>query len=212
MRHSLPPQLLLCLPPLSLTMLSLSALSTTSHPSSSSLFVLSTPSVSFPTIPLLFPSLLSPPSPSSTRPLSLRSLPHLSFLSFFLLLFLSSFSPCSSHFLPLLSVLYFSSSPPLFIISLSLPSLPLLSPCFRWLVSGTQGLATNAAWLVSPKAGMKMVTATMVVTPGGDLDLTSAHLEDVCVWKVCQLCCCDIRDSGFRMPICHLWWLMRTHT
>ncbi|XP_062336141.1 lipocalin-like [Osmerus eperlanus] len=50
------------------------------------------------------------------------------------------------------------------------------------------GFATNAAWFVNHKAGMKMGRATMVATPGGDLDLSYSHLnEDGSCWRMTHL-------------------------
>ncbi|KAK5898404.1 hypothetical protein CgunFtcFv8_015825 [Champsocephalus gunnari] len=42
----------------------------------------------------------------------------------------------------------------------------------------TVALASNAQWFVNNKAGMKTGTAVMVLTEGGDMDLTFANLKD----------------------------------
>ncbi|XP_051970771.1 lipocalin-like [Xyrauchen texanus] len=45
----------------------------------------------------------------------------------------------------------------------------------KWYVIG---IATNAKWFVSHKAGMKVGTAMLVPTEEGDLNLSCAHLKD----------------------------------
>ncbi|KAK5898402.1 hypothetical protein CgunFtcFv8_015823 [Champsocephalus gunnari] len=42
----------------------------------------------------------------------------------------------------------------------------------------TVALASNAQWFVNTKAGMKTGTAVIVLTEGGDMDLTFANLKD----------------------------------
>ncbi|KAK5898400.1 hypothetical protein CgunFtcFv8_015821 [Champsocephalus gunnari] len=42
----------------------------------------------------------------------------------------------------------------------------------------TVALANNAQWFVNKKAGMKTGTAVIVLTEGGDMDLTYANLKD----------------------------------
>nr|XP_046227638.1 lipocalin-like [Scatophagus argus] len=50
------------------------------------------------------------------------------------------------------------------------------------------GMATNAQWFVSHKAGMKVGTAIFVPTDGGDLDLSYATLnEDGTCWRMTHL-------------------------
>nr|BDO22871.1 lipocalin-type prostaglandin D synthase like protein [Sebastes schlegelii] len=50
------------------------------------------------------------------------------------------------------------------------------------------GFATNAQWFANNKAGMKMGTATLVPTDGGDLDLSYANLnEDGTCWRMTHL-------------------------
>ncbi|XP_029935190.1 prostaglandin D2 synthase b, tandem duplicate 1 [Myripristis murdjan] len=50
------------------------------------------------------------------------------------------------------------------------------------------GFATNAQWFVNHKAGMKMGTAVLVPTPGGDLDLSYANLNaDGSCWRMTHL-------------------------
>lgn len=44
----------------------------------------------------------------------------------------------------------------------------------KWYVVG---FATNAPWFVNHKAGMKMGTAVLVPTAGGDMDLSYANLK-----------------------------------
>jgi len=41
----------------------------------------------------------------------------------------------------------------------------------------TVALATNAQWFVNNKAGMKTGTAVIVVTEGGNMDLTYSSLK-----------------------------------
>ncbi|XP_071775603.1 lipocalin-like [Centroberyx gerrardi] len=50
------------------------------------------------------------------------------------------------------------------------------------------GFATNAQWFVNNKAGMKMGTAILVPTAGGDLDLSYANLNaDGTCWRMTHL-------------------------
>ncbi|XP_071390017.1 lipocalin-like [Centroberyx affinis] len=50
------------------------------------------------------------------------------------------------------------------------------------------GFATNAQWFVNHKAGMKMGTAVLVPTAGGDLDLSYANLNaDGTCWRMTHL-------------------------
>ncbi|XP_061777942.1 lipocalin-like [Nerophis ophidion] len=50
------------------------------------------------------------------------------------------------------------------------------------------GIATNAPWFVNHKASMKMGTAMVVATDGGDLDLTYANIkEDGTCWRMTHL-------------------------
>ncbi|XP_029314071.1 lipocalin-like [Cottoperca gobio] len=50
------------------------------------------------------------------------------------------------------------------------------------------GFATNAEWFVNHKAGMKMGTAILVPTEGGDLDLSYANLNaDGTCWRMTHL-------------------------
>ncbi|XP_054621552.1 lipocalin-like [Dunckerocampus dactyliophorus] len=50
------------------------------------------------------------------------------------------------------------------------------------------GMATNAPWFVRHKATMKMGTAVVVATDGGDMDLTYAHLnDDGTCWRATHL-------------------------
>lgn len=50
------------------------------------------------------------------------------------------------------------------------------------------GFATNAQWFVNHKAGMKMGTAVIVPTDGGDMDLSYANLNaDGTCWRMTHL-------------------------
>ncbi|XP_042366486.1 lipocalin-like [Plectropomus leopardus] len=50
------------------------------------------------------------------------------------------------------------------------------------------GFATNAQWFVNHKAGMKMGTAVLTPTDGGDLDLSYANLNaDGSCWRMTHL-------------------------
>ncbi|XP_047424672.1 prostaglandin D2 synthase b, tandem duplicate 1 [Mugil cephalus] len=50
------------------------------------------------------------------------------------------------------------------------------------------GFATNAVWFVNHKAGMKMGTAVLKPTEGGDLDLSYANLNaDGTCWRMTHL-------------------------
>lgn len=50
------------------------------------------------------------------------------------------------------------------------------------------GFATNAQWFANNKAGMKMGTAILVPTDGGDLDLSYANLnDDGTCWRMTHL-------------------------
>ncbi|XP_070784122.1 lipocalin-like [Enoplosus armatus] len=50
------------------------------------------------------------------------------------------------------------------------------------------GFATNAQWFVNHKAGMKVGTAMLVPTAGGDLDLSYANLNaDGTCWRMTHL-------------------------
>ncbi|XP_059182860.1 lipocalin-like [Centropristis striata] len=50
------------------------------------------------------------------------------------------------------------------------------------------GFATNAQWFATNKAGMKMGTAVIVPTAGGDLDLSYANLNaDNSCWRMTHL-------------------------
>ncbi|KAM9337355.1 lipocalin-like [Symphorus nematophorus] len=50
------------------------------------------------------------------------------------------------------------------------------------------GFATNAQWFVNHKAGMKVGTAMLVPTTGGDLDLSYANLNaDGTCWRMTHL-------------------------
>ncbi|GAA6228347.1 lipocalin-like [Lates japonicus] len=50
------------------------------------------------------------------------------------------------------------------------------------------GFATNAQWFVNHKTGMKVGTAVVVPTPGGDLDLSYANLNaDGTCWRMTHL-------------------------
>ncbi|KAM8899543.1 lipocalin [Spinachia spinachia] len=50
------------------------------------------------------------------------------------------------------------------------------------------GVATNARWFVNRKAGMKMGTAVLAVTAGGDLDMSYASLNsDGSCWRMSNL-------------------------
>ncbi|XP_031138103.1 lipocalin-like [Sander lucioperca] len=55
----------------------------------------------------------------------------------------------------------------------------------KWYVVG---FATNAPWFVNHKAGMKMGTAVLVPTAGGDMDLSYANLNaDGTCWRMTHL-------------------------
>ncbi|XP_044032817.1 lipocalin-like [Siniperca chuatsi] len=55
----------------------------------------------------------------------------------------------------------------------------------KWYITG---FATNAQWFVNHKAGMKVGTAMLVPTAGGDLDLSYANLNaDGTCWRMTHL-------------------------
>lgn len=54
------------------------------------------------------------------------------------------------------------------------PLLSFFQMAGKWYIVG---FATNAQWFVNHKAGMKVGTAMLVPTAGGDLDLSYANLK-----------------------------------